>query len=209
MLLRRVKPFVAIAVSAAGLVYLSACGAPQSTAQQTSQTQGQPPDTANRKPAPDFSLQDANGSTLKLSDLHGKVVLLNFWATWCGPCQMEIPWFVEFEQDYRSKGLEVVGISMDEDGWKVVKPYVQQHKMNYRVVLGNESVGQLYGGVDSLPTTFVIDRSGKVAFVHVGLAPRSEYQDEIQKLLGGAMPGANRASITDASGMLVASTGTK
>jgi peroxiredoxin len=139
----------------------------------------------NRKMAPDFTLTDANGNSVKLSDYRGKVVLLNFWATWCGPCALEIPWFVEFEQQYKSKGLEVIGISMDEDGWKVVKPYIQERKVNYRVLLGNDTVSQLYGGVESLPTTFIIDREGKFAFSpHVGLAEKNEYLTEIQSLLG-------------------------
>ena len=135
--------------------------------------------------APDFTLTDANGNSVKLSDYRGKVVLLNFWATWCGPCALEITWFVEFEQQYKSKGLEVIGISMDEDGWKVVKPYIQERKVNYRVLLGNDTVSQLYGGVESLPTTFIIDRDGKFAFSpHVGLAEKNEYLSEIQSLLG-------------------------
>ena len=139
----------------------------------------------NRKPAADFTLRDANGSAVKLSDYRGKVVLLNFWATWCGPCTLEIPWFVEFERDYKTQGLAIVGVSMDEDGWNAIKPYVSEHKMNYRVLLGDDSVSQLYGGVDSLPTTFIIDRSGKVAFPpHIGLAGKNEYLKEIQSLLG-------------------------
>ncbi len=146
----------------------------------------------NRKPAPDFTLTDANGTSVKLSDYRGKVVLLNFWATWCGPCQVEIPWFIEFEQEYKSKGFEVVGVSMDEDGWKAVKPYVAEHKVNYRVLLGNDTVTQLYGGVESLPTTFIIDRDGKFAFSpHVGLAGKNEYLSEIQSLLGSKQPSAS------------------
>lgn len=202
MVLRAYTRLALAAIAAGGIACLASCSG-SSTAQQTTQTQ-LPPEAGNRKPAPDFALQDENGATLRLSDLRGKVVLLNFWATWCGPCQMEIPWFIQFQQTYRSKGLEVVGVSMDEDGWKVVKPYVQEHKMNYRVVLGNESVGQLYGGVDSLPTTFLIDGNGKVAFVHVGLAPRGEYQDEIQKLLGSTPPPANRADNFGGSSVLSA-----
>ncbi len=151
--------------------------------------------STGRNPAPDFTLQDANGNSVKLSDAQGKVVLLNFWATWCGPCQLEIPWFIAFQQEYKSKGLEVIGVAMDEEGWKVIKPYVNEHKMNYRVVLGNDSVTQLYGGVDSLPTTFIIDRSGKIAYVHVGLAGRDEYRNEIQTLLGIRPGGANSAHL--------------
>lgn len=139
----------------------------------------------DRKPAPDFKLKDSSGQIVKLSDYKGKVVLLNFWATWCGPCTLEIPWFEQFEQQYRSKGFEVLGVSMDEDGWEVVKPYIAEHKINYRVVIGNDSVGELYGGVDSLPTTFIIDREGRFAFPpHVGLAGKNEYLSEIQTLLG-------------------------
>ena len=147
----------------------------------------------DRKLAPDFALQDANGSPVKLSDYRGKVVLLNFWATWCGPCTVEIPWFVEFEQQYKSRGFEVVGVSMDEDGWPAIKPFVAEHKVNYRVLLGTDSVGQLYGGVDSLPTTFIIDRDGKFAFSpHIGLAGKDEYLNEIQTLLGSKQTSASR-----------------
>ncbi len=136
------------------------------------------------KPAADFTLKDANGNSIKLSDYRGKVVLLNFWATWCGPCQLEIPWFIEFQQQYKSKGLQVLGVSMDDDGWAAVKPYIAQHKINYPIVLGNDSVSQLYGGIDSLPTTFIIDREGRIAYPpHVGLVGKNEYLSEIQGLL--------------------------
>ncbi len=105
---------------------------------------------------------------------------------------MEIPWFVDFQQEYKSKGLEVVGISMDDDGWTAIKPYVTEHKMNYRVLLGDDSVSQLYGGVDALPTTFMIDRDGKIATVHVGLAEKNEYLNEIQSLLDEKQTGTSR-----------------
>ena len=138
----------------------------------------------NRKPAPDFTLTDSNGSKVKLSDYRGKVVLLNFWATWCGPCVVEIPWFQEFEQQFKSRGLEVVGVSMDDDGWSAVKPYIAEHKLNYRILLGDDSVSQLYGGLEALPTTFIIDRDGKIAYPpHVGLAGKNEYASEIESLL--------------------------
>lgn len=138
----------------------------------------------DRKVAPDFALKDANGATVKLSDYKGKVVLLDFWATWCGPCKIEIPWFIEFEQAYKDKGFSVVGVSMDEDGWNVVKPYIDARKVNYRILLGTEQVGQLYGGVDSLPTTYLIDRSGKIAAVHIGLETGKDgFQNEINRLL--------------------------
>ena len=136
-----------------------------------------------RKPAPDFTLKDANGATLRLSDYKGKVVLLNFWATWCGPCQIEIPWFMDFQQTYKDRNFAVLGVSLDDDGWKSVKPYIEKKKLNYRVVVGTEELSTLYGGLDSLPTTFILDRQGRIAAMHVGLVSKSEYQKDIVSLL--------------------------
>lgn len=137
-----------------------------------------------RKPAAEFTLKDENGTAVKLSDYRGKVVLLNFWATWCGPCGVEIPWFVEFEQKYKAQGFAVLGVSMDEDGWPAVRPFVTERKINYRVLMGNDLLAQLYGGLDSLPTSFMIDKDGKVASTHIGLIGKNEYVNEIQCLLG-------------------------
>jgi peroxiredoxin len=141
---------------------------------------------SSRKPAPDFSLKDSDGRTVTLADYKGKVVLLNFWATWCGPCRIEIPWFADFEQKYKDRGFAVLGVSMDEEGWEVVKPYLEKSKVNYRILLGNDSIATLYGGVDSLPTTFVIDAAGKIASTHVGLISKSDYENEIVQLLDAA-----------------------
>jgi peroxiredoxin len=138
---------------------------------------------SGRKQAPNFSLKDAAGTTVNLADYRGKVVLVNFWATWCGPCEVEIPWFIEFEQKYKDQGFAVLGVSMDDDGWKSVKPFVAKHKINYRVVIGSEVVSQQFGNIDSLPTSFVLDRQGRVAANHVGLVEKQEYQNEIVKLL--------------------------
>jgi len=151
----------------------------------------------DRRPAPDFNLKDADGKPVKLSDYRGKVVLLNFWATWCGPCKIEIPWFMDFEQTYKDKNFAVLGVSLDEDGWDAVKPYIQQKKINYRVMIGTEQVAQLYGDVDSLPTTFLIDREGRVAAVHIGLVSKSDYLHDILDLIGAPQPESpvNRGSL--------------
>jgi len=138
----------------------------------------------DRKPAPNFALTDASGKTLNLSDFKGKVVLLNFWATWCGPCKLEIPWFEGFQTAYRDKPFTVIGVSMDDDGWKVVKPYIASAKMNYPVVLGNDKMADSFGGVDAMPTTFIIDRQGRIAATHTGLVGKDVYQAEIVELMG-------------------------
>lgn len=160
----------------------------------------------DRKNAPEFELKDSTGKVVKLSDFKGKVVLLDFWATWCGPCAIEIPWFVDFQRRYKDRGFEVLGVSMDDDGWKAITPFVAEKKINYRIVLGDDKTGDLYGGVEALPTTFVIDRDGKIASVHVGLTGRKDFEDAIEKLLeapagksadvrpAGADAGAQRAN---------------
>jgi cytochrome c biogenesis protein CcmG/thiol:disulfide interchange protein DsbE len=137
----------------------------------------------NRKFAPEFVLKDADGKVVKLSDYRGKAVLLNFWATWCAPCRLEIPWFMEFEQQDKNRGLAVVGISMDEGGWPVVRPFLSQLGVNYRILMGDGITTSVYGGVDALPTTFLLDRSGRIAATHVGLVGKGDYATEIEELL--------------------------
>jgi len=149
-----------------------------------------------RHSAPDFQLKDGDGKTVHLSDYKGKVVLLDFFATWCGPCKIEIPWFKEFERTHKDKGFSVLGVAMDDEGWEVVKPFLQELGVNYRVVMGNDPTAQAYGGVDALPTTFLIDREGRIAAVHVGLTGRKDFENGIEKLLqspapaGGIVPAA-------------------
>jgi cytochrome c biogenesis protein CcmG/thiol:disulfide interchange protein DsbE len=150
---------------------------------------------AERKSAPEFSLKDVDGRNVSLAEYKGKVVLLNFWATWCGPCKIEIPWFIDFEQKYKDRGFAVLGVAMDEEGWTVVKPYLAESKINYRVVMGNDSIASLYGGVDSLPTTFILDKDGKIASTHVGLVSKSDYENEIVHLLDGSQRSDSRGAV--------------
>ena len=138
---------------------------------------------SERKPAPDFALQDTSGKTLKLSDYHGQVVLLNLWATWCAPCREEIPWFIDFQREFKDRNFAVLGVSMDDRGWDVVQPFVHRHQINYPVMLGNTDVTMLYGGAGALPVTFMIDRDGRIARTHVGVAGRHTYKKEIEDLL--------------------------
>jgi cytochrome c biogenesis protein CcmG/thiol:disulfide interchange protein DsbE len=182
------------AASVSVVILLSACG----VGDDPPETQAAPAVKADsdRKPAPEFALKDADGRSVTLADYKGKVVLLNFWATWCGPCKIEIPWFVDFEQKYKDRGFAVLGVAMDEEGWEVVKPYIAKNKVNYRILMGNDSTAQMYGGVESLPTTFVIDAGGRIASTHVGLVSKSEYENEIVELLNSAKRTDSRAAGT-------------
>jgi peroxiredoxin len=136
-----------------------------------------------RKPAADFALTDASGKTVKLQDYRGKVVLLDFWATWCTGCKKEIPWFAEFEKAYGAKGLAVVGVSMDEGGWKVLKPFLAETHVPYQILLGDDAMAQRYG-IETMPDTFLIDQEGKVAAAYLGgLVDRDNVEANIKALL--------------------------
>jgi cytochrome c biogenesis protein CcmG/thiol:disulfide interchange protein DsbE len=115
--------------------------------------------------------------------LRGKVLLLNFWATWCHGCKAEIPWFIEFQRAYQSRDFVVLGVSRDDDGWKAVRPYINAKKVNYRVMIGNDAVARVYGAAEMLPVTVLIDKSGRIAAKHAGVVSQSDCRAEIETLL--------------------------
>jgi len=133
--------------------------------------------------APDFTLQSLDGKTVRLSDFRGKAVLLNFWATWCSPCKIEMPWFVELQKQYGPGGLQVVGVAMDDASTKEIADFAKEMGVNYPVLIGKESVGDAYGGVQFLPENFYIDRNGKVLDRAFGLKGRGEIEDEIKRIV--------------------------
>jgi cytochrome c biogenesis protein CcmG/thiol:disulfide interchange protein DsbE len=134
--------------------------------------------------APDFTLPQLSGPPLKLSDYRGKVVLLDFWATWCEPCRVETPFLVDLQNKYRDQGLQIIGVSMD-DTPDPVPGFYQQFKMNYPVVMGNAKIGEEYGGVLGLPIAFLLDREGRIQKKHIGATDASTFEREVQTLLQG------------------------
>jgi thiol-disulfide isomerase/thioredoxin len=132
---------------------------------------------------PAWELKDVDGKTVKSSDFDGKVVILDFWATWCPPCRKEIPGFVELQKQYGDKGLVVVGVSLDEQGPGVVKPFMKQFQINYPVVMGDAKIVQDFGGIEGIPTTFIIDRSGNVIAGHTGFTSQETFEKEVAPLL--------------------------
>ena len=133
--------------------------------------------------APDFELPALDGKKVKLSDLRGKAVLLNFWATYCGPCKIEMPWFVELQKEYGPQGFQIVGVAMDDASTEEIAKFAKEMGVNYPILIGQDSVAQSYGGVSVLPTTFFIDRDGKVTAREFGLRSRSDFVDDIKKAM--------------------------
>jgi peroxiredoxin len=164
---------------------LAADGADQPTVRAPLQS------VKDRKPAPAFHLTDASGKGMRLSDYRGKVVLLDFWATECGGCKVEIPFFMEFDRAYRSKGLAVVGVSMDvsyedlkdaKEGWSRVNPFVREHRLKYPILMGDDQITKTFD-INALPATYLIDSHGRIAAVYVGVVDKSDVEANIKALL--------------------------
>ena len=138
------------------------------------------------KAAPDFALESLDGKTVHLSDFRGKAVLLNFWATWCEPCKIEMPWFAELQRQYGAQGLEILGIAMDDSDKDTIAKFAKDLGVNYPVLLGKEGVGDRYGGVPYLPNSFYIDRAGTVVEHVAGLKDRAEIENFVKEALNHA-----------------------
>ncbi len=153
--------------------------------------------------APDFTLPTVEGKDLKLSAFRGKAVLLNFWATYCQPCKIEMPWFEELQKQYASQGLQVIGVAMDDVGPAEIEKFAKNLGVDYPILVGKEAVGDQYGGLQFLPTTFYIDRQGKIVERVFGLTSHREIEDNIKKALASSAAPASTpstASISSSAG---------
>jgi peroxiredoxin len=178
---------IVVILAVAGMIFV---GARISRNQKAGLQPPEAPEVAVGQKAPEFELKTLDGKTAKLSDYKGKAVLLNFWATWCEPCKIEMPWLVGFNQQYGPQGFTVLGVAMDDDAdkkdWvqKDIQKFTTEVKVNYPILLGNSKVGDTYGGVPFLPEIFYIDRNGKIVEHAVGLKGKAEIEDNIKKALG-------------------------
>jgi peroxiredoxin len=137
---------------------------------------------SSRIPAPDFTLADSTGHPVHLASQKGKVVVLDFWATWCTGCKAEIPWFMEFQKKYQKKGLVTIGAAMDAEGWEKVRPYVAEHPFSYPIVAGDDAFAKTFNVVN-LPLTIAIDRQGRIADVHAGVVDKRQWEKQLKALL--------------------------
>ncbi len=141
------------------------------------------PSSSTTSKAPNFTLVDTQGKKITLSDYAGKVVIVDFWATWCPPCRRGIPDLIDIQKQFKNK-VAVIGISVDTDTKSNVVPFMKSMGINYPVVFASSEVVQAYGGIEAIPTSFIIDKKGNISNQHVGLTDKSVIIDEIQKLLG-------------------------
>ena len=177
--MRTRRLFVAVgATAAAGLVAATLSGCAAKPKLQAGCSASAPSANLN------FTLRDMGGRNVKLADLKGKVVLLNFWATWCGPCKVEIPSFVELQEKYRSQGFQAIGVAVD-DPPEALPPFAKQFKINYPLLVGQDrdDIQDAYGPIFAIPITVIIGRDGRVCVKHLGPATKEQFESEIKALL--------------------------
>jgi cytochrome c biogenesis protein CcmG/thiol:disulfide interchange protein DsbE len=178
---RAVISFSIIVFACFSFGLVSCRGNTEAPSKQSGQTRESAVSSANT--APNFVLKDLDGKLVSLSDFKGKVVIIDFWATWCPPCLMEIPHFQSLYEEYSDRGLIVIGISLDQGGVNVVKPFVKSKGMTYPVVMGGRQVANDYGGIRGIPTTFVVDRKGDIVEKAVGYRDKAFFEKAVKELL--------------------------
>jgi peroxiredoxin len=199
---QRIMLAVGIAAIVSGLLLAKPPAHPQNTAKPSTTADDKtqtPASQPNDKPAPslppmpetpkegstapDFTLPDMKGKSIQLSSFKGKAVVVDFWATWCGPCKIEMPWLVDLQKKYGPQGLQILGVAMDDADDETIQEFARKMGVNYPVLKGTEAVADQYGGLDGLPATFFVDRSGKIVDVAFGLVSQSVIEDSIKRAL--------------------------
>jgi cytochrome c biogenesis protein CcmG/thiol:disulfide interchange protein DsbE len=187
---------VVVALVVAGMIYT---GAKHSRRVKPFDDQGGLQGDLRGKEAPDFELKTLDGKKVKLSELRGKAVVVNFWATWCGPCKLEMPWLVDLQTKYADKGLVILGLSVDEGSSDKIASFAKDMGVNYPVLRSTDEVSNLYGGIDGLPTTFYVGRDGKVIEQAAGLVSKDVIEDGIRLALAhGAVPSTASTELSNA-----------
>lgn len=183
--------FITIVIAVGFMVFNSACSnsnnqESQQTANASVASTSAPGETADNgqklKDAPDFTLKNRDGEPFTLSEQEGKVVVLNFWATWCAPCRKEIPDFMELHKELKDDDVLFAGISLDEEGWEKVRPYAKDMGINYPIMVDNGRVSRDYGPIRAIPTTFIINKKGKVEYVAPGMLTKEKLKPILEKL---------------------------
>jgi len=150
---------------------------------ETSHVEDMAADTNAGNKMPDFVLPNLEGEMIPSSDLSGKVVLIDFWATWCPPCRLEVPHLIELHDSYKSQGFEILGIALDNQGAEVVEPFVRENGITYPIVIGNPEVVMAFGGLTGIPTAIMVDRSGNMVKKYVGYTEKAVFEEDIKRLL--------------------------
>jgi cytochrome c biogenesis protein CcmG/thiol:disulfide interchange protein DsbE len=159
------------------IVAMCGCGG------ETSHVEEMAADADSGNKMPDFVLPNLEGEMIPSSDLSGKVVLIDFWATWCPPCRLEVPHLIELHDSYKSQGFEILGIALDNQGAEVVEPYVRENGITYPIVIGNPEVVMAFGGLTGIPTAIMVDRSGNMVRKYVGYTEKAVFEEDIKRLL--------------------------
>lgn len=182
--MKKLVPIIAVAgLALGGLAFLQMQSA-EANKPMLDEAGGKKAPHATLGKAKPFELKRANdGKSVRLADFAGKVVVLDFWATWCPPCRAEIPDFIALQKQYKSQGLEIVGVSVDQQGAPVVNNFAKEHGINYTSLLADDKVVSAYGGIRGIPTTFVIDREGNIVKKYVGQQSKDTFEKDIKALL--------------------------